>query len=265
MSSIIERILEKTVADEITLVAQELNQVIAEAARHGMTRSSRAVVNVRTACASGMTRICEKIAALALKYTDHDTAESIRLIEPALKSAHPKIMELFHSRGRQTGVGGPDDPFHVTQRSELERELNDTITHVLDRVECGLLDMGAVPQSSVTVTDSPGVVIGSNNQNATQVGNDNVLNQTSGIDVAGIIAALAQFKSVCDGEDLSEEAREEIGDAVINIEREIESQERNAGRVQRLALKLKELASDTAVGVAGNALFHAILQALPSA
>ncbi len=89
-------------------------------------------------------------------------------------------------------------------------------------------------------------------------------NQTIGLDVQGVLAALAALRKAASAANLSQEKRDEFEDAVVTVQREAESNPPNVSRLGRYANKLLSLATDFGVDLSAHFAAIEILKQLAS-
>jgi len=246
---------------KLETVAGDLGAIVAEDARAGRLISRAHISRIEGACAAGMSAIGNACAVHIAEIEGAKSIDHIATLSNVLTNVTEKLVSLFNEYA-MPGVSSQDHHFQsVTagRRSELEAKLVDLRSEMVDN-----LALGIAGGKNVTKQQKPEVSVDTgggaaqvmvNSPNAKQsVGRD----QTGGvrIDLSRLRQDLVRIRAEVSEASLEPDQRDEIDDAILNIEREAEAEPQDQRRIMRfmkaLCERLERFGINAAAGIAAH-------------
>lgn len=220
------------------LVSNVIEQVNIAAAK-GQMRNSRSVFIIANIYKAGFRGICEAASVRVAEARGTDAIALADQLDDALSDLEENVLAAYpKSRWPATFQDSVETEFSKIKAAWLKEK-----SDVIDDLRIGIAGgVNVSKQHSVSIDARGGAAqIAVDSPGATQtVGGD--LTAQSDINIVELKTLLEEFRSAMKEADLPEESRDEIEDAVVSTERELEQSAPNEGRIKRYLLSLSEKA-----------------------
>lgn len=240
----------------LTKLGERVEKAILEASRQGALSGSMSMFHIAKICKAGYREACE---AASVRIAEALGSTSVQLaddLDNALGDLQDTAIEIYPFKTWQRH-GGSFEDLGKKILSELEAKWLEEKNHVVEDLRIGIAGgVNVKKQHNVSIDNRGGAAqIAVDSAGTVQSVQGNLTGQF-GIDLSEVSSLLSEVRKALENTNLTEEARVELDDAIVVVEREIEQPQLDEGRLKRFL---------TRIAAKGGALAAPVVQKLVEA
>lgn len=240
---------------KVEATRREASAAMSKAAQRGVLRSSFHVQSIELVYVQGYRDACTAAAVQIAEIEGENAPQHAARLGEILQDVQTDLLGAFRKHASPGQSGDHMEKFVSIRRRHLQETLDEILAGTVAD-----LDLGTAGGTNVRKQKSPvsidnrggsGQFVLNSPNTSQSVGRDQIVSRAS-IDAAAIKELLCQIRAEVGSAQVAVEARDEIEDAVVNLEREVASPTPDKNRTHRLLRALGTRLEQFGISIAAS-------------